>query len=899
MSHLLKQQHRTISRDLITALVTGITISSIFITTVHFWILSVQTKSDFEKKADEYVTYLQESLQMPMWTFDGATVEKICETFLKNDVVCRIKAANYLGDVLFEKQKPDRSKLLVREGKIIHQNRLIGSIEIGLTREYYLQNIYRLMISNLLYMLVTIIVIIGVTRFFVLIYLQRPLHDLMECIRGIRAGNFKYPEKDYRQKEIVGIIREFYQMIEEVDHRERALNHLNDEYRMEIKERKQAEMQLRNSERRMAQIINFLPDPTFVIDAESRVIAWNHAIEKLTGVKASEMINRGHYKYALPFYHERRPVLIDLVRYWDEETSRKYVYVQKKGDTLVSETRNPPFRKGESCFWNAACPLYDEKKRIIGAIETIRDITEIKRVEESLRKSEFRFRSLFNSSPDGIVLADFSGKMIDVNKSLAIMTGFEKKDLLHRHIKSLAPAAYHEGFCEFLESVKAGFIPKDEPIELEYLKSDGDTAPAVIRLWVVTDEKSIGIAIGAFITDISRQKSMAEEKEKLERQLQHMQKMEAVGTLAGGIAHDFNNILGGIVGYAEMIPLKLETGNADINRYVSRILEAGERARDLVQQILQFSRQDQSPMGPVQVKPLLKEVIKLLGATIPKSIEIRSLIAVDRQTVMGDATQIHQVIMNLCTNACHAMRDGGGILTVGLKQVALEHSRRFQSCEILPGQYLCLTVEDTGTGIPHQIMERIFEPYFTTKKVNEGTGLGLSVTLGIVRKHGGLVEPVSVPEKGTMFKVFLPISNNAAGQKVSRSDSYPKGNNERILLVDDEPFFVDIVHEHLESMGYSSSAFQNSLDALAFFKTDPFAFDLVITDQSMPKMNGIELVAEIRKLNPTVPIILCTGFSENVTEQTVSHYSISKFLLKPVTGKDLADAVFGAISAGK
>ncbi len=881
---------RTISRDLITGLVLVMTASLIFTGAVYFYFAAARSNADFEKKADEYARHLRESLEAPIWTFDDVTVERICEAFIKNDIAAWIRVTNYLGDELFRRQARDASHRFQRTERITHDGRVIGTVDISLTREAHRKNLTRMLLSNLMLLLATVVVIITATRALLATFLNRPLAYLLNRIRAITRGDFGAPVHEYPQAEIQAVIHEFNRMTEEIARREKALNDLNMQLRSEIEERRQAEERLRDSERRTAQIINFLPDPTFVIDAGSRVIAWNHAVEKLSGAPAAEMIGKGDYAYAIPFYGERRPVLIDLVMRWDGETAKKYNYVRRKGDTLISETRNPPFKQGESWFWNAACPLYDEEQRIIGAIETIRDITEIKQAEAALRQSEMRFRSLFNSSPDGVLMADFKGVILDVNKSLMRMTGRPREYFTNRRFKDLIPAPHHEAVSKAVRSLEIG-VAEEPPLEIEYEKADGSTAPAAVRAWVVTDEKSAPIALGAFVKDIAREKAMAAEKEQLEKQLRRQQKMEAIGVLAGGVAHDFNNILGGIIGYAEILALKLSMTDDQLVKYVTRILEAGNRARDLVHQILQFSRQDDAAMGPVRVASVLKEAMKLLRAALPRTIEMRRRIGPGDAAVMGDATQIHQVIMNLCTNAFHAMRETGGVLTVGLDCVALTAPRRAHGCEIPPGDYLRLSVTDTGPGIPRGIQERIFEPYFTTKQVNEGAGLGLSVVLGVVKKHGGLIEAEAAPEKGAAFTVFLPALGEGDGVAASPEAPAPPGNKERILLVDDEPFFLDAVLENIRSLGYEGAAFQKSRDALAAFASDPDAFDLVITDQTMPEMTGVELIARIRGLNDAVPIILCTGFSETVTEETAVRHGVSKFLLKPVTRKALADAI--------
>jgi PAS domain S-box-containing protein len=635
----------------------------------------------------------------------------------------------------------------------------------------------------------------------------------------------------------------------------------------DVSERKLFEEALWESERRQVQIIDFLPDPTFVVDADSRVIAWNRAMEALTGVPADRMLGKGDYEYAVPFYGERRPILIDLVRTWNEEVANKYSYVRKEGNTLVSETVNPPFKPQDTWFWNAACPLFDDAGRLDGAVETIRDISEIKRAERSLRESEFKFRSFFNSSPDGVVIIDLDGRIVDINRSILKMTGWERDDLVGRHFEEITADQHHESLRDAIESFRKGIAP-NAPLEVEYFIQSGTPRPARIRAWLITDQHSEPLAIGAFIKDISREK-----------------------TLAGGIAHDFNNILAGIVGYAELAQCKLPDGSDPIRNYLQRILEAGNRAKDIVQQILQFSREEQTSHAPVEMGPIVKEAVKLLRATLPPSIEIFESVPSGPAAVLADPTRIHQVVMNLCTNAYHAMRETGGVLNVRLEREMITEIREAHGARIVPGPHLRLTVSDSGKGIEPPVLNRIFDPYFTTKKQGEGTGLGLSVTLGIVKNLKGLIEVESEAGAGSAFSVFLPLVQEGCAERIAANHDLPRGQSEHILVVDDEAFFMETVREHLELLGYRVTAKNRSLSALETFRANPRAFDLILTDQSMPEMTGVQLCARIRELSPHIPIILCTGYSDQVNKHTAGHFQIDRFLLKPVSRATLARTV--------
>jgi signal transduction histidine kinase/ActR/RegA family two-component response regulator len=377
---------------------------------------------------------------------------------------------------------------------------------------------------------------------------------------------------------------------------------------------------------------------------------------------------------------------------------------------------------------------------------------------------------------------------------------------------------------------------------------------------------------------------------KYERQLQQVLKIQAIGTLAGGIAHDFNNILFPIVGYTELTMDEVPEDSVAHNN-LEEILKAAHRAKDLVQQILTFSRQSGQERKPVKVQSIITEALKLLRASIPASIDIIHKIDDDCQPVMGDATQIHQVIMNLCTNAYHAMQDKGGTLKVNLSEVDVDYEETIEKIGMQPGKHLQLLVTDEGCGMDAAVLERIFEPYYTTKEQGKGTGLGLSVIHGIAKNHRGDITVASTPGKGTTFKVYLPIIEDGdTAAEFEPSNGAAKGN-ERILLIDDEEQIVSMEQQMLENLGYEVTARTDSTEALKEFSEKPQNFDLVITDMTMPHMTGDALAQKLLNIKPDIPVILCTGFNEDITEEKALAMGIQKFVMKPVIKNDLASTI--------
>jgi PAS domain S-box-containing protein len=390
--------------------------------------------------------------------------------------------------------------------------------------------------------------------------------------------------------------------------------------------------------------------------------------------------------------------------------------------------------------------------------------------------------------------------------------------------------------------------------------------------------------------DITERNRMEREKEELQLQLIKTQKMEAIGVLAGGIAHDFNNILLPILGYTELL---IESCGEDSStrEILNQILLAATRARSLVKQILTFSRQENTDIKPMDVGQVLGEVVKLIRSSLPSTIDVRQYISNKCGLVMADPSQIHQITMNLVTNAFHAMEENGGQLFIKLTDTDLRQGPGSDAM-ISPGRYVCLMVSDTGKGMEQHVMSRIFDPYFTTKKKGKGTGLGLSVVHGIVKSYGGDIEVESTPGEGTVFRVYLPViqrMEQGQGETDSRRD-YARGT-ERILLVDDESQIIQMESQRLEYLGYHVTSRTNSLEALELFKENPDRFDLVITDMTMPKMTGGQLSQNLLAIRPDLPIILCTGFSEQINAEKAKALGVRGFIQKPILLNEISSLI--------
>ncbi|WP_339136419.1 MAG: MASE3 domain-containing protein [Candidatus Electrothrix sp. GW3-4] len=518
-----------------------------------------------------------------------------------------------------------------------------------------------------------------------------------------------------------------------------------------------------------------------------------------------------------------------------------------------------------------------------------------KEMEDALSRSEFEYRSLFNDALDMIHIVDEQKRITSVNPVEVKTLGYSEDELIGMPLINLIDPIYKGKTAEALEEIfTTGKCIKN--YETVLLSKDKKQIDVEVSAVPQLDQGQV-VSARAIMRNITDRKREEREKKKLENQLRHSQKMEAVGTLAGGIAHDFNNILGPIFGYTELA-LDVLPEDDRVTLWLKEVLRASHRARELVRQILTISRRADQDVQPLRIQLLIKEALKLLRFSVPSNIEIRQDLGPDCEAVLADPTRIHQVIMNLCTNAYHAMRQTGGVLEVSLQQVILAQEDVANKMPLQPGSCLQLTVQDTGSGIPKELMEKIFEPYFTTKAQGEGTGLGLAVVQSIVMDFGGAITVSSEPGKGTTFQVYLPVLPTGE-EKVRPEESAPlPRGTERILIVDDDQELVLMNQRLLETLGYQAMAYADSFEALAAFQQQPDRVDLVLTDMTMPKMTGDELTQRLLALRPDLPVIICTGFSELIDEDKAQELGARALMMKPLTKKELACAVRQVLDLG-
>jgi len=624
----------------------------------------------------------------------------------------------------------------------------------------------------------------------------------------------------------------------------------------DITERKQAEEALRKSEEYFKAIIQNSTDLIIIVDKKGTILFASPSSESILGYEPEEMIGKRVIDFILPADIPR--AIYDFGR----------AILTK--DVVIPNSFHVRHKDGSERILEGVGKNLLDNEAVAGFVMNVRDITERKQAEEL-------YKTLADSSQAGVFIVQ-DRKFKFVNPHIPEYSGYSENELIGND--SLNFVHHEDRALLRVNTIDMLKGKRTNPYEYRIIDRKGN----IKRLMETVRSITYGgkRAVLGNTMDITEQYQM-------ESLLRQAQKMESIGTLAGGIAHDFNNILGAILGYTDVALTDCKLDDR-LRGYLEQVYKAGERARDLVKQILTFSRQQEQERKPVLIAPIIKEGIKLLRSSLPTTIKITQNIKDTSIMVLADPTQIHQVVMNLCTNASHAMRERGGVLDIQLVRERIESSGTSRPLNLTAGDYAKLTVSDTGHGIDAAIIDRIFDPFFTTKGPGEGTGLGLSVVYGIVRDHGGVIDVYSEPNKGTTVTVYFPLIETEELIQERMSELIP-GGSERILFIDDEAALVELGRMMLTSLGYRITSRTSGIEALAAFRANPYGFDLVITDMTMPNMRGDDLARELLKIRPDIPIILCTGFSEMISEEKAKNLGIHQFIMKPINRKDLAKAV--------
>lgn len=636
----------------------------------------------------------------------------------------------------------------------------------------------------------------------------------------------------------------------------------------DITDRYEVQETLRESEARLRTLFETLSEGVLQTRADGHVVFCNPASLRILGLAAADIQNR---HCADPVWELVRP---DGTRMPIEEWVAFRVHRERR--SIPRKVTGVRRRDGSVAWINAGAePILGAEGQLQGAVVTFADITKSKAAEENLQIIEFAL----DSAREQVFLATREGRLVYANKSAMESLGYGPDNILALSIFEIARDVTKDDWNETWQQAKGGAWPT---FEAHFTARDGRSYPASTSVSYV--EFNGREYLFAFSHDLSRETELA-------TQLRHAQKMEAIGTLAGGIAHDFNNILSGVLGYTELA-LRDSPKGTRVRAFLEEVMAGGYRAADLVRQILTFSRRGEQKHQPLLMPPVVKEAIKLLRGSLPATITIGESIDANCGPIMGDPSQIHQVMMNLCTNAYHAMRETGGTLTIGLREV--DAGPEWTSAEfcLASGRYAELSVEDTGHGMEAATRQRIFEPFFTTKKQGEGTGLGLSTVHGIVKSHKGGIRVQSEPGKGTRFEVLFPLCQREMAQGADEALDAPlPGGKETLLLIDDESAIIDSMGEGLRDLGYTVETAVNGKQGWDRFIAQPERYSLVITDYTMPQMTGLELARRVLRTLPGQRILLCTGFDDLITREAVQGEGIAELLTKPYTVSVLARTV--------
>ncbi len=637
---------------------------------------------------------------------------------------------------------------------------------------------------------------------------------------------------------------------------------------------------LEESEARYRHLFEHSPLGIFRTTLDGRALLANREMARMVGCDSPEDALRCFTDLAAQLYVDprQRTEFIALIKKLG--AVRHFVYQARKRDGGL--------------FWiemNARLQeMIGPTGEIIPVIDGFaQDVTPQILAQQGLRESEERFRTIFEHNSAAMLLLDAAtGAIVDANPAAADFYGWSVSELRQMGIQDLNTLS--PGMIQ--AQMRGGIGSESGRHEFLHRRADGSVRDVeVFSSLIATGERQLLYAI---VHDITNRKQAEEARKQLQVQLAQAQKMEAIGTLAGGIAHDFNNILGIILGYAELAkdscPADSPTG-----RHLDQIVTAGERARGLVQQILTFSRQTKTETTVLDPAVIVKELLKMLRPSLPTTIEIVTDLDEQAGPIEIDPTQLQQILMNLCTNAFHAMEEQGGRLTLTLGPHAQAEEMPFGRTRVGPGRFVRLSVSDTGTGIAPHIRDRIFDPFFTTKEPGKGTGMGLSLIHGIVSEWGGFITVESIYGEGSTFHVHFPVASDMV-QPASQPDKPPVGGSGHVLLVDDEEMLTDLGQAMLEQLGYQATTCNSGPQALALFTQRPQAFDLVLTDQTMPGMTGADLAQRMLAIRPDLPVVLCSGYTTKITEDQALAMGIRAYLKKPFSTAQLADLLHSILA---
>jgi two-component system cell cycle sensor histidine kinase/response regulator CckA len=857
---------RTITRDLTISLVLAVLIPSALLYGLTYWFVSRAARAEMEEKAEEYVSYLFDSLALPVWSMDEEGVRRIADSFMRGDLVALIRirdTANQL--VLFEAHETELDELLIKERPIIFNQRVIGSVTVGLTRRPYDKRLHALLWSNLRNTLLIVIVLAIITSLFVRRYLGHPLNLLIQGIEKLSQGDYSYAFPHFKRPEIRTIVSKFRAMADQVQSRQQSLERTNRQLENEINERREAENALRQSEERFRALINQAADAIFVHDLNGRFIDVNEQACSTLGYERTALLALTFPDIDQRLAGQRFDAsMAELMNH--RQLTRRSDLLQKNGSSLPVEMRL------------GVIELKEEKAILVLA----RDIKNRLHAEAALRDSHKTLLTVLDGIEAVIHVSDMTtNEILFCNRYMRDQYG---ENLVGQKC------------WQALRSLDA---PCSDCRIDELLDSDGhpsgtiayEAQNPVTGKWFINYDRAIKWSDGRYVmlemaTDITEMKRMEEERHRTEERLQRAQRLEAIGTLAGGVAHDFNNLLMGIQGTVGLMLEELAeedpqaTQLMEIENYLNRAVE-------LTNRLLGFARGGKYEIRPIDINQLVERTVELFGRT-KKELTIRTDFRSTSSAVEADAGQMEQVLMNLFVNAWQAMPQGGTLtITTDHDHLAEE---KVTAYNLKPGRYVKIAVSDTGIGMDRETQQRIFDPFFTTKGVGTGTGLGLASAYGIVTNHQGIIEVDSDPTRGTTFTVFLPASDQPATERPPRPTERIRGN-ETLLLIDDEEMILKVGAQMLTRLGYTVLTAQTGQAAIDIYRQQMDDIAMVILDMIMPVMSGRDIFERLREINPGIKALLSSGYSIDGQAAQILKRGCNGFIQKPFTLEALSQKI--------
>jgi two-component system, cell cycle sensor histidine kinase and response regulator CckA len=836
-----KSSKRSISKDMTIGLILVVMIVSTIALITAYVISSRKAEAELNAKADEYILFLKNTLILPIWNYDFDTIDAVCRTYLQNELIAGVNVVGHRGQIKVDMAKAEIEPSTVRSATLTHYGIPIATVKISLAPGYLTKFNRQLFWSFSLTILINLAILLIMTGFMLRMALKRPLDRLNLIVDDYAEGRQPSFNRDIHHVEFRPLVNTLDAMGQKIERQVSVI---------------------RKAEQKYRGIFENAVEGIYQSTPSGRILSANPAFAHILG-------------YATP--EAFMTTVTDIgTSHWVDPDHRKLFVRQIEAEKVVSGFETRLRRRDGRVIWAAinARPIYDGEGRLRHFEGMVQDIDQRKKAEAQL----LRLSTAVEQVADIIFITDDQGHIAYVNPAFEKCTGYRNHELIgQRPDKLAADDQVASVYQEIWETASK------EKVWTGRLTNKRRNGEFFIVDTIVSPIKS---GSGRFLGFAAVNRDVTD-KVKFENQLRQAQKMEAMGTLAGGIAHDFNNILGVIIGCSELAMDNLPDDHI-AKTDMEKVLDAGLRAKSLVRQILTFSRQTESAQKPLILQPFVKEVAKFLQTTLPDTVDIHLKVQAAGKAILADPTEIQQILMNLCTNAAQAMAPDGGDIQLSLEETEIDTKAAARITEINPGNYLKLTVSDRGSGIPEDVVDRIFDPFFTTKRVGEGTGLGLSVVHGIVKKYAGAILVESVVGWGTTFQVLLPCLEHPEFEIVSESASEPPGGREKILLVENEAVLAGIVQRILSGLGYEVKSFGNGEKAFAYFQKNAASFDLVLADQHMRPVDGIDLTKQIRTVHPTIPVILYSGMSNRLLGERAEKAGVQRLLAKPLNRLELA-----------